>query len=94
MRWSHFLKQFSIDFLTSAAGKLTIDICFPKGFIKNDLHDCNTIDVFMLAVHLLPLKDHRVWGFGTEWHDGPLYNFGFGPFALFCWMSAPVLEKE
>lgn len=93
-RWSHFLKQFGISFLRNAAGRFTIDFAVPLYFIKNDLSDYNTIDVFMLSIHFFPKAPHIEWGYSSEWYDGYLYSLGFGPLILFCWTRRAALEKE
>lgn len=35
------------------------------------------------ALHLVPYKENRVWGFEVGWGDGPGVDFGLGPLFRF-----------
>lgn len=94
MRWSHFLKQFGLNFLTDAAGKWTIDFSIPIRFVKNKLYEYNTIDTFIMSIHIMPHTNHKMWGYQLDWYDHHLHSFGLGPLVLFCWTLYPVLEKD
>lgn len=38
-------------------------------------------------LHLLVKREHWVWGFVEDWYDGPLPNYGLGPFFLLAGMD-------
>lgn len=43
---------------------------------------CLTVGPWNL--HLFVKRSHWTWGYEEDWYDGPLPNYGLGPFALLC----------
>ncbi len=37
------------------------------------------------AIHIFPKKEISLWGYEQEFIDGPIHNFGLGPFLYICW---------
>ena len=62
------MKSLSIEFGSKSAGLATI------WFNKSKWN---------FALHVLPKKDHRVWGKVDYWWDGPIVAYGLGPLFSF-----------
>lgn len=35
-----------------------------------------------IAIHIFPKANYRIYGRVRSWYDGPIYDYGFGPFLL------------
>lgn len=40
------------------------------------------------AFHVLPREAYIDWGYAEIWHDGPHFEFGFGPLLLITWSGS------
>lgn len=38
------------------------------------------------SIHLLVKPAYWQWGYSQSWYDGPMWDFGFGPFFLIAGM--------
>lgn len=71
--------------------KFAIDRCHGVWLCSFDLR----IGERRFILHLLPRRHWQAWGYAETWYggeepgeentDGPYYEFGLGPFLLFCW---------
>lgn len=46
---------------------------------------CFTFFKDIVALHLFVKKECRHWGYRESWYNGPIYEFGLGPFLLWCY---------
>ena len=46
---------------------------------------CCYLGKYDFNFHLFPNKRDWIFGYKSDWYDGTLHLFGFGPLLLICW---------